>query len=55
MLSSKKVSLNLDGYVLRYRRLGNVPSNDQARQQEQGSAVLTSPITRRKLLVGEEA
>jgi hypothetical protein len=54
MLSVEKVSLDFDGMVFGNRRLGDVPSDYESREQEHGPAVFAGPIAGFELEFGEE-
>ena len=49
LLSCEEVVLDLDAPWFWYRCLRNVPADDDAWQEEEGSAVFASPVSSRKL------
>ena len=49
LLPCEEVILDLDAPWFWYRCLRNVPANDNAWQEEEGTAVFASPVSSRKL------
>jgi hypothetical protein len=54
MLSVEEVSFHLDGVVVWYRCLGDIPGNNKTRKKEQGAAIFARPVAGFELEFREE-
>jgi hypothetical protein len=54
LLARKEVIDDFDAMCVWYRRLGDVPRNDQAWQKEKRPAVFATPVAGGQLKLGEE-